>query len=391
MRRYETGQYQRPLVFDGGNGGRRFVNAFDAVIIGGGLHGCSAALHLARRGLKPVVIEKNWPGRHAWGVNAGGVRTLLRDPAEIPLSLAARELWHDIAALVDEDCGYMTVGQVAVAETEADLDRLRARQGVVRQLGYDHEELIDADELRRIVPALAHHCLGGLIVREDGYASPYHTTLAFRRKAEVLGATILTGRRAGRPEHRAGVWHVTAGDRAIEAPILINCAGAWAGGVASMLGDETPFQHILPMMMVSGRTAPFVDPVVIGTGRPLSFKQMANGTVVIGGGYLARGDTETETSRIDFAGLKRSAATVRALFPNMAGVPIVRTWAGFEGRMADEIPVIGPSVSAPGAYHAFGFSGHGFQLGPIVGRALADLIVDGATDLPIEPFAVDRF
>jgi sarcosine oxidase subunit beta len=59
--------------------------------------------------------------------------------------------------------------------------------------------------------------------------------------------------------------------------------------------------------------------------------------------------------------------------------------------MPDQIPVIGPSRNAPGAYHAFGFSGHGFQLGPVVGRLLAELIVDGAATLPIDPFRVDRF
>jgi sarcosine oxidase subunit beta len=59
--------------------------------------------------------------------------------------------------------------------------------------------------------------------------------------------------------------------------------------------------------------------------------------------------------------------------------------------MPDEIPVIGPSATAADAYHAFGFSAHGFQLGPIVGRLLAELIVDGRTDLPIDPFRISRF
>ena len=110
------------------------MNAFDVIIIGGGLHGCSAALHLAKRGLKPAILEKNWSGRHASGVNAGGVRTLLRDTAEIPLALQARTLWHGIENLVDDDCGYKTSGQVAIAETDEELDKLRARAGVVRQL-----------------------------------------------------------------------------------------------------------------------------------------------------------------------------------------------------------------------------------------------------------------
>jgi sarcosine oxidase subunit beta len=367
------------------------LRAFDVLIIGGGIHGCSTALHLARRGLKPAVIEKNWVGRHASGVNAGGVRTLLRDTAEIPLALAARELWHRIAELVDDDCGYRTVGQVAIAENADDLARLEARAGVVGQLGHDHEELIDRDELRHLVPALAPHCVGGLVARQDGFASPYHTTLAFKQKAQALGAKVFEGTRAQALDHRGGTWRLASGTESFEAPVLVNCAGAWAGEAAALMGDKAPLVPISPMMMVTGRVPHFLDPVVLGAGRPLSLKQMPNGTVVIGGGYLARGDPARETSRIDFAGVRQSADTVRGMFPALAEAPIVRCWAGFEGRMPDDIPVIGPSAAAANAFHAFGFSGHGFQLGPIVGRILADLVVDGDTDLPIDAFAITRF
>jgi len=367
------------------------MSTYDVLIIGGGLHGCSAALHLAKRGLKPAVIEKNWSGRHASGVNAGGVRTLLRDTAEIPLALEARKLWHAIDELVDDDCGYKTVGQVAVAENEEELDRLKARQGIVKQLGHDHEVLIDQAELREMVPALAGHCVGGLAVFDDGFASPYHTTRAFQRKAEALGAQLFEGMRAERIERVGELWRVHAGGQQFEAPVLINAGGAWAGECAAMLGDTVSFQPILPMMMVSERLPPLVKPVVIASGRPLSLKQMPNGTVVMGGGYLATGSLGDERNAINFDGLQKSAATIVELFPALRDARIVRCWAGFEGRMSDDIPVIGPSAASPQAFHAFGFSGHGFQLAPIVGKILADLIADGATDLPIEPFAVERF
>jgi sarcosine oxidase subunit beta len=75
----------------------------------------------------------------------------------------------------------------------------------------------------------------------------------------------------------------------------------------------------------------------------------------------------------------------------MRAAEIVRCWAGIEARMPDDIPVIGPSSTSEGVYHAFGFSAHGFQLGPIVGSLLAELITTGATNLPIAPFRIDRF
>jgi len=158
-----------------------------------------------------------------------------------------------------------------------------------------------------------------------------------------------------------------------------------------MLGDQVPLSPEAPMMMVTAPVAHFLDPVVGLVGRALSFKQGANGTVVIGGGHRGAADRDTETTTIDLAGLRISARTVVEVFPHMRHVPIVRCWAGIEAVMPDQIPVVGPSRNAPAAYHAFGFSGHGFQLGPIVGRLLAELIVDGAATLPIDPFRVDRF
>ncbi len=363
----------------------------DAIVVGGGLHGCSAALHLAMRGLRPIVLERDWPGRHASGVNAGGVRTLLRDPAEIPLALAARRMWHAIEELVDDDCGYRTVGQVAVAENESDLRRLLARVERVRRLGFDHEEPVDRAGLRSLLPALSHRCVGGIVVRDDGYANPYRTTRAFRRKAAALGARIRDGATVERIERVGAVWRASAGGEAFEAPVLINAAGAWAGEWAAKLGDRVEFRHIAPMMMVSAPAPPLVEPVVIGRSRPLSLKQMPNGTVVMGGGYLGAGDLASGRSRVDFHGLQKSAATVAELFPALREVRIVRCWAGLEGRTSDDIPIIGPSAAAPDAFHAFGFSGHGFQLAPIVGRILADLVTDGKTSLPIGPFSAGRF
>ncbi len=363
----------------------------DAVIIGGGLQGCSAALHLARRGLKPVVLEKNWCGRHASGVNAGGVRTLLRHPAEIPLALAARAVWHDIEHFIGDDCGYHTVSQVAVAETEADMDRLKARAAELAALGYDHEELIDAAELYQLVPALAPGCAGGLIARTDGFASPYHTSLAFKRRADLEGAEIREGVRATGIEQVGSDWRIDTDHGSVTAAAVLNCGGAWADWLPDHFGEQVPFRPYLPMMMVTARTERFLDPVVLGVGRPLSFKQMPNGTVLIGGGREASGDRAREVSRLDFAALAKSAATVTDLFPHMRGVRIVRGWAGFEGRMADDIPVIGPSRVTAGVFHAFGFSGHGFQLSPVIGRILAELVIDGTSSLPIEPFRIDRF
>lgn len=363
----------------------------DVAIVGGGLHGCSTALHLARANASAVVIEKNYVGRHASGVNAGGVRTLARAEPEIPLALAALELWHRIEELVDDDCGFESHGQIRVAETEIDVRAVRSREARLRSLGYSHERWLEPAELFARLPALSKHCLGGLIAERDGAALPYRTTQAFRRKAEALGQRFIEGTRVTSVTHESGSWRIETSAGVISAGTVVNCAGAWADQICAHIGEPVPLEAIAPMMLVTLRMPRFLDPVVIGAGRPLSFKQMSDGTVLIGGGRLARLDRSVETTELDFAELGASARTVHDLFPVMRGSLINRGWAGIEGCMPDDIPVIGPSLAVPRFFHQFGFSRHGFELAPIVGRILAELITEGATALPIAPFSIGRF
>jgi sarcosine oxidase subunit beta len=363
----------------------------DVAVIGGGIHGCSAALHCALKGLSVAVVEKNTVARHASGVNAGGVRRLGRDLAEVPLSVAAMEIWHDIADLVDDDCGFHCAPQIEIAETEAELGQLAARVQAMRSRGFTHEELVDRAELRRLLPAAAAHCRGALVSRDDGCAEPYRTTVAFQRKAAALGARFLEEMRVTEVQRHGRTWRLETGGEAVEAPTLVNCGGAWAGEIAARLEEPVPIEAIAPMMIVTDRMPRFCDAVVGTAGRPLSFKQMGNGTVVIGGGRRGRADPAAERTDLVFSELAKTAQTAAEVFPVMRSARAVRCWAGIEGRMPDDLPVIGPSSTAPGVHHAFGFSAHGFQLGPIVGRVLAELIGTGETRYPIEPFRIDRF
>jgi sarcosine oxidase, subunit beta len=363
----------------------------DIAVIGGGLHGCSAALHAAMRGLGVVVIEKNTVGRHASGVNAGGVRRLGRHPAEVPLSVASMEIWRRIEELVDNDCGFQQVPQIKVAETEEELAVLEARAEQMRALGYDHEEMVNRTTLRELLPAVADHCAGGLASFGDGFADPYRTTFAFKRKAESLGVRFFEKTRVTNLAREGGTWRLGTSRGAVDADTVINCAGAWAGTLCAMLGEPVPLEPVAPMMLVTLPLPRFCDAVVGATGRPLSFKQMPNGTVLIGGGRLGTPDLETERSELRFAELAKTARTAAEIFPIVSRANVVRAWAGIEARMPDDIPVIGPSSIAPDFFHAFGFSSHGFQLGPIVGGIIADLVIDHDTNLSIEPFRIQRF
>jgi sarcosine oxidase subunit beta len=366
------------------------ANHADVVIIGGGLHGCSAALHLARRGASVIMLEKDYAGRHASGVNAGGVRRLGRALPEVPLSVASAKIWHEIEDLVEDNCGFEASCQIKIAETEAELAQLNNRAAQVRELGFTHEQIIDQDTLRALLPAISPHCLGGMVVEGDGHAHPFRTVQAFRRRYLALGGQLREGTEVGQVWRKNGNWqiHTRGGD--FEAPNLLNCTGAWGGRIAGMLGEFAPVRAAAPMLMITARMPPFVSPVVGAQGRTLSFKQFKNGTVLVGGGHEGRADPDTNRTQLDYTGLSTNAKSAISIFPIMRKARVVRNWAGIEGIMPDKIPVIGPS-QAEGAFHAFGFSAHGFQLGPIGGKILSDLVLDGKTDLPIEPFRIERF
>lgn len=371
--------------------GRPSGSGADVLVIGGGFHGLSSALHLARAGARVTVLEAEYCGRHASGVNAGGVRTLGRHIAEIPLALESRALWHRLPQLVDDTGGFMPSGQLKVAESEADLETLRARVADLGQRGFTHETLVDATTVRDLLPAVAPHVTGGIWVPDDGHALPYRTVTAFRRAAERLGVVVREGVRATAIERLGEHWTVATNDARFTAEYVVNAAGAWAGEFASQVGEPVPEEPVALLLTITHRVPPFCSPVVGATSRPLSFKQFDNGTVLIGGGVRGRVDMASRTGEVDFDQLASNARTALSLFPHLRSVGINRTWAGIEGCMPDGIPVIGASRTAPKLVHAFGFSAHGFELGPVVGRVVAELITTGRSSLPIEPFAIERF
>lgn len=364
--------------------------SFDVAVIGGGLHGLSAALHLARAGRRTAILERSWIGRHASGATAAGIRTLGRDLAEVPISLEAMEMWRRIAAIVGDDCGFHATGQIRVAEYQEQWPNLVQREARMRRLGYAHEELVDAAELHRLVPALSPHCVGALVARRDGAADPHRTIAAFRRACEAEGVTIVEGWGIDRVERIGADWLLCSTSGRVQAATVINTCGAWAGRIAALFGDEIELGLKASMMIVTERLGPVLDPVVSVVGRALSFKQSDQGTLVIGGGLQGSADLDLESSSVDFVTLAKGARAAVDLFPTVRGVRIARSWTGIEAKTRDLLPVIGASPNQPGLFHAFGFSGHGFQLVPVIGSILCDLIIEGGTQRSIAPFAPQR-
>ncbi len=368
------------------------MNHPEIILIGSGLMGAATALNLARNGKKIVLLEKESSGRHASAVNAGGVRRLNRDFEEIPISAAAAEMWPQLSKIVGDDCGFQPVGQVRIAPGENDMEQLAARVAKVEALGFFHEELIETKEVRRLVPSYKESCTGGIVVRSDGHALPAQTLKAFVDAACKEGVELHTKCRITDISHGKNGFIVQAADgRRFRSEVVVNSAGAWGKNIAALIGDELPIEPVGLTMMVTGRMEHFLTPVVSIHGHKLSFKQMSNGTVVIGGGRRATLNMKTEKNIIRVSEVKKSSEIVMQHFPIMEKSTIVRCWAGIEGMVSDGLPIIDVSPSTPGFFHVCGFSAHGFQLSPMIGRLVSSLVQGKKPELPLDAFAIGRF
>jgi sarcosine oxidase subunit beta len=366
------------------------MDRFDIAVIGGGLHGLSAALHLARQRLRVVVLERDWCGRHASGASAAGVRTLGRDPAELPLSLKSMEMWHDIAGLVGDDCGFHAHGQIQAASSEEDLEKIANHVADLHARGYYNESLIDQNELRVLVPGIAPHLVGAAYAPGDGAADPHRTVTAFRRASMTAGVEIREHCAVTALKMIDQSWEIETTGVKISAGGVINAAGAWGAKIAAMAGQHVPYAAKAPMMMITEPVAPLVRQVLGIRGRKLSFKQTSQGGLLIGGGLRGGFDLNTGRLTLDFQALSEGAKAAQELFPMIGALRILRCWNAIEGMTDDLLPVICPSASASNLWHVFGFGGHGFQLVPAVGSAVAEMVTSRHVPSIIAAFDAKR-
>jgi len=362
----------------------------DVAIIGGGTAGCAAALNLAGRGLGVVLFERRTVGSQASGVNFGGVRQHGRDLRELPLSRRSREIWAKLPELVGSDCEFVVSGHLKLARDEAQMAVLEnfARDAGEFGLGI---ELLGANALRERFPWLGKAVVGASLCPSDGQANPRLVAPSFARAARAAGARIHEHEGVvGATRNGAGFRLETERGTTVQAGCLVNVAGAWADRVAAWFGERAPMEALSPNMQVS-EPLPYRLPVNIGVvGGDVYARQIERGNLIFGGG---RGwsDREAIRARPVTESTRDAMARLIEILPWTACAQVIRTWTGIEGFLPDDIPIIGPSVTTPGLIHAFGFSGHGFQLGPVIGEILAELVVDGRSSISTDAFAIRRF
>lgn len=362
----------------------------DVLIVGGGVIGCAIAYELARAGASALVLERGEVGGQASGAAAG----ILAPPAEaVPtgafrdLCLASLALYPDLVRALREETGidvqYTGAGILLVAEGEAWSAALR---GLVRAQGETgwRLEWVEGETLRRLEPALSPRVLGAAYSPSEHHVNPGLLTQALAQAACRRGAGV----RPGTPV----LGFLRRGDRLLgvrtpagrlEAGAIVLAAGSWTGELARRLGFDLPTRPMRGQMMAYRSGA--VRHIIWGDEGYLVPKA---------GGFLFAGATVEDvgfrprTTRRGLAWLRRMAT---AMVPALRYAEVASAWAGLRPGSPDGRPILG---RLPGLENVFVASGHfrnGILLAPISGRLMAQLILEGRTELPLEPFSPARF
>jgi sarcosine oxidase subunit beta len=363
----------------------------EIVIIGGGVMGTSIAYHLAKRGARVTLIERDQLAAQASGASAGGVRQNGRDPREMPLAIAAIKRWHTLEDELEADVEFRMGGQMLVTENRDDIPTIHQFIADQRALGLTLEYVEDP-YLHELSPGLTPNVTAGLYTADDGQASAPLTTKAFGAAAERAGAKLLTGTTVTKIVHTGGkVTGLETTDGPISCDWLVLAAGAWSPELALQIDLELPIKTMALQMLATAPAPHMLDQTVGAIGRYLSLKQVPSGSFVIGGGWPGDADLQTRVGTTRLDSIRGSIEHATAIFPALKALPLQRFWIGIEALAYDEVPIMGAIPGLANATLATAFSGHGFALSPIIGQLLSELIVDGSPSISLDAFAADRF
>jgi glycine/D-amino acid oxidase-like deaminating enzyme len=412
----------------------------DVVVVGAGIVGAASAYALARRGVRVVVLERGAvPGEQS-RKNWGFVRQQGRDPHEVPLMMEANRMWRGLERELGADLEWVQGGNLALAADMARMGRFEAWLPVARQHGLD-TRLLRPAELTAVVPGLADRFVGGLYTPDDGHADPAKTTDAFVRAAEAHGARVHLGCAVEGLATRAGTVSGVLTERGeVRAARVVCAAGAWSWRVLRTVGLALPQRWVRGTVARTTPAPALTRCAVWGPG--VAFRQRQDGSFnIAAGGALDHDVTLDSLRQVRFflpsywknkaqfrfhvgrpllrsvAGVlpgsaarrrplswdrgieprpnpqkvRRALAELGRTLPAMAHLGVAERWAGYIDATPDLVPVLGEVPALPGLVVATGFSGHGFAMGPIAGRLVAEVIVDGKASLDIAPFRFSRF
>ena len=364
----------------------------DIIIIGGGIIGLSIAYHLAQKRAGGVVLfEKGQLGEGSTSRCVGGIRTQFSTEINILFSIESIKTFESFEEEFGVNPEFKKIGYLFLATTEIEMKVFK--ENIKLQSKFNIPvELLDTDEIRKRWPYLKiDDILGGTFCSRDGYAGPSEVLTGFANASKRLGVKICEGEEVKEILlEKDRVCGVKTIKEEISAPIVVNAGGPFASNIGEMAGVKIPVKPLRRQVFI---TAPFhlteqTIPLTIDFHRGWYFRQEVDG-------LLLSGPLDKEPSlniNIDYDAMAEASENAIYRVPILEKARIARGWAGLYEISPDNHAILGKVPRVEGLILANGFSGHGFQHSPAVGKVIAELIAEGkATTIDISSLSIDRF
>jgi sarcosine oxidase subunit beta len=365
----------------------------DIVIIGGGVMGASTAYHLAKRGVKNILLleKEQFYGQGATGRCAGGVRYQFSTEINVRLSQLSLPMLERFEAEIDQPVDYRQCGYLILLSNQKDLAQYEMNVHLQNRLGVD-TIILEGDEIRQRLPMMnLEDVLAGTYNPRDGLVDPNSVVMGYINAASRLGVRTLSDIEViGLELNGDEISGVNTSHGNVQTPVVINTAGPWAARIGKLAGVEIP---ITPLRRQILTTTPLPDipadfPFVIDFAQSLYFHREGDGLLTGMSnpnetpGFDQEVDPEWEITHLE-------AASNRMPLLGKAGLQ--SHWAGLYENTPDAHPIFGVTPVA-GFFVCAGFSGHGFMHGPVSGLIMSEIILDGkATSLDVSELGLDRF
>lgn len=371
----------------------------DVVVIGGGIAGLMTALYLADDGADVVLIEAGELGAQASGANAGSIHLQIQYPEFVAygegwarayapclrLLTESLALWQGLSNRVGEDLQVKLAGGIVVARTDAQMRAIAAKAVIEAEVGVQ-TDILNAADLQSIAPYLGTDAIGGGFCAAEGKANPLRATPAIAAAAERAGAVIYRHTRVTALVAEGAEYNVVTDRGSISARRVVNAAGAAAGQIAGMLGLSLGIDGFPLQVTVTEPVAPSIPHLIYSAAGKLSLKQVANGGLVIGGGWPAR-VRDSGGLATDPRSLTGNMGMAAGVVPMVAGVRALRSWTAWVNGTPDWRPILGEAPGLPGFFLAL-FPWVGFSAGPMTARITADLVLGRTPSLPLKGISV---